>query len=750
MKLESINIKRFRSIENLELTNCGQFNVLIGKNNSGKSNILSAIQAFFACIQIDNVITYEPPFGKKIDFFKNSKPHLPIEIALNFSLSLAERDALIQDIVKEAPQMRNAIEGIDPTLLLTVVVTIAPASFVDHNYFGYVSKIALISPPNFTIPEKTILKIDAEPAIELYGQVTRSHRVENNIAMLRRMSRSIDRDDWRVAISEAKTPSRLSARALVRRYFAPMETNEEVLRKIEAAFVETTTYDEFISAINTLEKRMQEEITTIQEEPLRHKIDTFAGEESSVPTYVVNLIGKIAKMKVLYLREQRRQIGKDDASRLLSLKTKRGGPEVLRNLQETVSALLGVKIDAFESDSLSGAGKTVAELDVDEFLVEVNGSGIREALRLVLDVEFEHPHILLVEEPEIHLHPALETTMMLYLKRTSSERQVFLTTHSTNFLDTAEMKNVYLISKPTNSTKVQLLDFEEAESQIPKELGIRLSSLFMFDRLVFVEGKSDAAIIREWASVMRVNLNQSNVGFIPIGGSRNIGHYAAQETLSFLKKRQVTMWILIDRDERDDIEISKLKKALGQRADISVWKKREIENYLICPRAIARFIKLKKELALSEKVSDEVEPAISDIIKTIDECADKLKQITIDKRVARRSFLSIRPWLIMNVDNGHEASVVKKITDKSQKMIEQLQETINQLAIIYEEEANAVNAAWQADKLNLVPGDVLLDMVCQRFNVRYKKELDGVRLAALLTENEIDDEIKEIIRAIGN
>jgi putative ATP-dependent endonuclease of the OLD family len=210
------------------------------------------------------------------------------------------------------------------------------------------------------------------------------------------------------------------------------------------------------------------------------------------------------------------------------------------------------------------------------------------------------------------------------------------------------------------------------------------------------------------------------------------------------------MWILIDRDERDDIEIAKLKKALGQRANISVLKKREIENYLICPRAIARFIKLKKERALSEKANDEVEPAVSDIKKTIDECADQLKQTTIDKRVARRSFLSIRPWLIMNVDDMRENSVVKKITDISQKTIEQLQETINQLEKIYEEESEAVNAVWQTDKLNLVPGDILLDMVCQRFNVRYKKELDGVRLAALLSEHEIDDEIKEIIHAIGN
>jgi putative ATP-dependent endonuclease of the OLD family len=103
-------------------------------------------------------------------------------------------------------------------------------------------------------------------------------------------------------------------------------------------------------------------------------------------------------------------------------------------------------VDAFasaESDSLSRRGQLAAEMDVDDFLVEVNGSGIKEALRLVLDVQFGNPQILLVEEPEIHLHPALEIGMLQYLKQVSSRCQVFITTHSTNFLDTAEMRNVY-------------------------------------------------------------------------------------------------------------------------------------------------------------------------------------------------------------------------------------------------------------------------------------------------------------------
>jgi putative ATP-dependent endonuclease of the OLD family len=88
-------------------------------------------------------------------------------------------------------------------------------------------------------------------------------------------------------------------------------------------------------------------------------------------------------------------------------------------------------------------------MDVDNFLVELNGSGIREALRLILDTTFEEPDILLVEEPEIHLHPGLETAMMRFLKEISKRCQVCITTHSTNFLDSGDYQRVYLVTKPS-------------------------------------------------------------------------------------------------------------------------------------------------------------------------------------------------------------------------------------------------------------------------------------------------------------
>src|SRR5258708_7877740 len=101
MRLNNVQIKGYRSADSVEIPAVGSFNVLIGKNNSGKSTILFAIYAFFRCIAGGNVVSTNPPLGRPIDLSKNSK-NQPIRITLGFSLDLAERDGLLRDIATEA------------------------------------------------------------------------------------------------------------------------------------------------------------------------------------------------------------------------------------------------------------------------------------------------------------------------------------------------------------------------------------------------------------------------------------------------------------------------------------------------------------------------------------------------------------------------------------------------------------------------------------------------------------------------
>lgn len=46
MRISKITVKNFRSLKGVEIE-CRQFNVLIGQNNHGKTNLLDAIQWFY-------------------------------------------------------------------------------------------------------------------------------------------------------------------------------------------------------------------------------------------------------------------------------------------------------------------------------------------------------------------------------------------------------------------------------------------------------------------------------------------------------------------------------------------------------------------------------------------------------------------------------------------------------------------------------------------------------------------------------
>jgi putative ATP-dependent endonuclease of OLD family len=116
MNLEAVSIKRYRSAYDVQLPYVGDFNILIGKNNSGKSTLLRALKAFFQCLKKGNVVAIDVPIGRDLIDFSHRRLAEAIEITATFSMQLAERDALIRDIGGEAPQMKNAIDGLDPSL----------------------------------------------------------------------------------------------------------------------------------------------------------------------------------------------------------------------------------------------------------------------------------------------------------------------------------------------------------------------------------------------------------------------------------------------------------------------------------------------------------------------------------------------------------------------------------------------------------------------------------------------------------
>ena len=139
MKVERIHIDNFRSISSCDLSDCGGFNVLIGRNNSGKSNILSAINAFFLAVSDGDVVHLVSPINKEVDFYNNNVGS-PAEVVLTFLMTETERAALVADIIEDYPQVANAVNTLDPESRLRVRVCFNLTPTV----YAYISRITLV------------------------------------------------------------------------------------------------------------------------------------------------------------------------------------------------------------------------------------------------------------------------------------------------------------------------------------------------------------------------------------------------------------------------------------------------------------------------------------------------------------------------------------------------------------------------------------------------------------------------------
>jgi putative ATP-dependent endonuclease of the OLD family len=137
--IKEISIKNYRSIEMATLSNCGNFNVLIGKNNSGKSNILAGIEALFSCLRRNEFVDLRPPLGKQIDFNVNHTND-PIELRVCFTLSNSDWATLVTDIISDLPQVKNIIDAITQTPDLVACMKIHTKGYAWLERFELIEK----------------------------------------------------------------------------------------------------------------------------------------------------------------------------------------------------------------------------------------------------------------------------------------------------------------------------------------------------------------------------------------------------------------------------------------------------------------------------------------------------------------------------------------------------------------------------------------------------------------------------------
>lgn len=243
------------------------------------------------------------------------------------------------------------------------------------------------------------------------------------------------------------------------------------------------------------------------------------------------------------------------------------------------------------------------------------GSGITSVLVFATALAAHDRGLLLFEEPELHLHPGLQRRLMklLWERSQNGPWQTLITTHSNHVMDfeVKEGTTTFLIHRGIDDRSTVLPVVQEAgdKSRLRatlEALGVRPSSLCVANRIVWVEGPSDALYLEffldQW---IRRNYSPREPGprrhldydFAFFGGSL-LAHTQLSESDTPDNDALVTLLnihagscVFMDSDRSSDDQVS-LGKPYSQRlidathqdarlaARIWVSAGREIENYL--------------------------------------------------------------------------------------------------------------------------------------------------------------------------
>jgi len=504
MKIREFEIRNYRSLKELKMDDLGDFIILVGKNGSGKSNILEALELFFADLNIQS--DYSKSFDSVTWFDKRTQK--PIEFMVKLELDNNDLNKILTAEILE--KIGVGLAAFDNSLFIHRKIEVNMWKNVEANLGG-------------------VLKIKE-------GKV------------------------WY------------------------LQKGKEL--KEEMTLIPPETTNQILVNINNILKNSFKLIRSPRE----------SAERPAAPAIRPTIIDP------------------ESRSYLTNLAI---------NPQNRDEEIVWVKFqDQFfkaSSRTLQSRGPNLMFIIGDLYLpIELSGSGDQALMILMRKFLDKGPYFYGIEEPETRFHHDYQRKVFSYLRKISKERQIFIATHSSVFVDKAFLKDTWFVTLEKKQTKVKGVETEDLKA-ILLDLGVMPSDFFLSNRILFVEGlteKNVLPIIGEKAGI-----DISDVSIIPTHGKEK-GKYHLEVWIDAARNTNLPTFFLLDRDAEE--EIRKLeKKGLIDKDYYHLLEKSFEDYYLkdVLMDVVSELAKkgtkeetVEKKLELKEPVVDK----INDLLKRKD------------------------------------------------------------------------------------------------------------------------------------
>jgi ABC-type branched-subunit amino acid transport system ATPase component len=223
------------------------------------------------------------------------------------------------------------------------------------------------------------------------------------------------------------------------------------------------------------------------------------------------------------------------------------------------------------------------------------GSGFQQVLMLLTFLNTRAGSVLLLDEPDAHLHLILQDAIYGEL-RTVAQRQrsqLIVATHSEVIINAVEPRELcVLLQQP------RMLSDSAEKSNLIRSLSVLSNADIMLaidsPGVLYTEGHTDISILKEWARILGhpvLDYFTRRLFWRPTVWENRLGAHGIEardhfEALSLVRD-DLPGLVLLDGDANPSVQATDLPGKGLQRVR---WRRYEIESYLVHPDALARYV----------------------------------------------------------------------------------------------------------------------------------------------------------------
>ncbi len=317
------------------------------------------------------------------------------------------------------------------------------------------------------------------------------------------------------------------------------------------------------------------------------------------------------------------------------------------------------------------------------------GRGCQQVLLLLSYMLANPGAVLLLDEPDAHLEILRQRDVYNLITQIASESrsQIIAASHSEIVLQEAAERDVVVafVGKPHRIDT-------RSRHQVKKALeNIRIADYFLAEQkgwMLYLEGSTDLAILARLAARLNHPATEILGGSVPVNYLGNNQPQQAREHFQGLReaKSDLVGFALFDRLDKE--------LQTGSRLIERMWRRREIENYLVTPESLRAFVvknlrdddlieqsEKRKRLAILDRVVHELEEALritnqpdpwSPEIKVTDSFLDPLfanffKQLGTPQRLFKRDYHGLADSIPVEQIDEEVVAILDEIVSVAQR-----------------------------------------------------------------------------------